>query len=316
MSPTFRPFLKINNFVHWSCLFDLITNNNIEVTLIKVKAHSNNSFNNKVDAMAKAALNHQFLQINTIAAPKGYYTYNNQPILTPIRQFIKNIFRHKQLQQFITLYVFNKYTTVFQPNWFATSFCLNDNIAASHTIYIASTIRMKKFQRLLEMLPTIEVLKIRHPTLYSPSSLCPQCDTTDEDFYHIWTCPMVDYEMKILIQRVKDHLKFITNAQTTDIENLNWWSLSSSFSFVVLIKGIIPISLFKLIHNNIPHMPTALAACSSLMHFIFEETQRFWVDRCILQSNIEKAANINLDMKKQQFNSSGFDLPFGYHNPF
>ena len=122
---------------------------------------------------------------------------------------------------------------------------------------------------------------------------------------------MVDYEMKLLIQYVKDFLKFITNARISDIESLNWWNLSTSCSFVVLIKGIIPTSLFKLIHNNIPHMPTALATCSSLMHFIFEESQRFWVERCILQSNIERAANINIDNKKENFASTGFDLPLG-----
>jgi hypothetical protein len=120
---------------------------------------------------------------------------------------------------------------------------------------------------------------------------------------------MVDYQMKLLIQRVKDYLKVITNAQSIDIDSLNWWNLSTSFSFVVLIKGIVPTTLFDLIHNNLPHMPTALAACSSLMHFIFEESQSFWNERCTRQSAIEKAANINLKDKKDNFASSGFDLP-------
>ncbi|CAG8649714.1 7912_t:CDS:1, partial [Funneliformis caledonium] len=55
-SLTFRPFLKINNFMHWSCLFELITTNNLNVSLIKVKAHADSFFNNKVNALAKAAL--------------------------------------------------------------------------------------------------------------------------------------------------------------------------------------------------------------------------------------------------------------------
>ena len=310
-SPTFRPFLKINNFVHWSCLFEIITMHNLDVNLIKVKAHSNNLLNNKVDAMAKDALTHPVLQINMTDAPQSFCRYNNQPVLLPIRQLVKDIFRHKHLQHILSLHVFSRYQPFFKINWIATSFCLSDNVATNHTSYVASATRMKKFQRLLEMLPTVEILKIRHPSLFSPSALCPQCEAADEDFLHIWTCPMVDYQMKLLIQRVKDLLKDITNAQSTDIDNLNWWDLSTSFSFVVLIKGIVPTTLFDLIHTNLSHMPTALAACSTLMHFIFEESQRFWIERCSRQSAIEKAANINLKNKKDNFTSSGFDLPHG-----
>ncbi|CAG8774686.1 6607_t:CDS:1, partial [Funneliformis caledonium] len=54
-------------------------------------------------------------------------------------QFVKDIYRHKYLQQFITLNVVNKYLSIFQPNWFVTAFCLNDNVATNHTTYIAST---------------------------------------------------------------------------------------------------------------------------------------------------------------------------------
>ena len=259
--------------------------------------------------MAKAALILPILQFDTTAAPQSSFNYCNQPVLLPIRQLVKDIFRHKHLQQILTLHVNNKYQPFFKINWYATSFCLSDNVATNHTSYVASTTRMKKYQRLLEMLPTIEILKIRHPSLFPPSALCPRCEAADEDFLHIWTCPMIDHQMKLLIQRVKDYLQGITNAHSIDIDNLNWWNLSTSFSFVVLIKGIVPTTLFDLIHSSLPHMPIALAACSSLMHFIYEESQRFWIERCTRQSAIEKAANITPKDKKDNFTSSGFDLP-------
>jgi ribonuclease HI len=96
-APTFRPLLKINNLVHWSCLFDLISTRNLDVKLIKVKAHSNNLLNNKVDAMAKAALSLPIMQLLTNAAPQCFFKYHNQPVLIPTRQFVKEIFRHKHL---------------------------------------------------------------------------------------------------------------------------------------------------------------------------------------------------------------------------
>ncbi|CAG8609074.1 5506_t:CDS:2 [Funneliformis caledonium] len=74
-------------------------------------------------------------------------------------------------------------------NWYATSFCINDNIASAYTSYEASTVQKKKIQRLLEMLPTMEILKIRYPNIYDPTWLCFRCDCADETYSHIWECP-------------------------------------------------------------------------------------------------------------------------------
>ena len=71
-SPTYLPFLKINNFVHWSCLFEVISFNNLEVSLIKVKAHSDNLFNNKVDALARNYASTSTLLLNTTNASKCF----------------------------------------------------------------------------------------------------------------------------------------------------------------------------------------------------------------------------------------------------
>ncbi|CAG8723539.1 10156_t:CDS:1, partial [Funneliformis caledonium] len=115
-SPSFRPFLKINNSVFWSCLFEVISEHNLDVYLIKIKAHSNNLLNNKVDAIAKDALILPALQLNLTAAPQSFANCKNQPILIPIRHIVKEIFWHKHLQQILSLHVVNKYHLFFRIN--------------------------------------------------------------------------------------------------------------------------------------------------------------------------------------------------------
>ncbi|CAG8742007.1 2833_t:CDS:1, partial [Funneliformis caledonium] len=51
-------------------------------------------------------------------------------------------------------------------NWTATSFYINDNVAATHISYEALVVRKKKIQRLLEMLSTIKILKKSHPDIF------------------------------------------------------------------------------------------------------------------------------------------------------
>jgi hypothetical protein len=121
---------------------------------------------------------------------------------------------------------------------------------------------------------------------------------------------MVHHEMMSIIQRSKNFLKFITNAQDFEIERLDCWILSdyNTASFLILIKGIVPSYLFNFIHKFFPTMTLALAACSSFMHFVFEETQTIWTDRCDIQSNFEKAANISLANKKENFVSLGYNF--------
>ena len=70
------------------------------------------------------------------------------------------------------------------------------------------------------MLLTLEILKQRYPSLYPFHLLCSQYEVADEYFYHIWMYFTVNYEMKHIIQQLKDYLKFVTDAIDFKIEQL------------------------------------------------------------------------------------------------
>src|SRR5205823_12946561 len=46
--------IKLNNFSIWKFIFGLIANNHLSLTLHKVNAHSNDTYNDRADALAKA----------------------------------------------------------------------------------------------------------------------------------------------------------------------------------------------------------------------------------------------------------------------
>ena len=165
------------------------------------------------------------------------------------------------------------------------------------------------------MLPTLEILKLRHPSIYDPSLLCLRCDAADENFYHIWMCPTVNHEMKKIIQQSKIYLKDITYAHDHEIDQLNVWLLDTynTSEFFVLIRGIVPVPLFKFFQKKFSSQSLALAACSSFMHLIFELTQNVWRDCCQHVHNFEQSSNITLASKTANFVTSGYDLS---SNPF
>ena len=236
--------------------------------------------------------------------------YEQLPITLPVRQFLKEYFRSRAMSDLTSYNVIYKHASIL-IHWPATTFALRDNLNPSTTSYIASSLRKHKYQRLLEMLPTLEVLKKRHSTLYESTLLCPRCSLDDETFYHIWLCSSVYYEMKDIILLSKEHLMSLTNStDLTEIDRLPCWILSQyNFqSFITLIKGIVPIYLFKFINSKLQSHSLTYAACSDFMHFVYEKTQCIWNDRCQIQKDIEASSGITFTHKKEEFVSSGFIL--------
>ena len=68
-------------------------------------------------------------------------------------------------EHFQHLHLIKKYQQ-FPINWLATTFYINYNIACAHISYKALAIKKKKIQRMLEILPIIKILKIRHLNIF------------------------------------------------------------------------------------------------------------------------------------------------------
>ncbi|CAI2202080.1 4146_t:CDS:1, partial [Funneliformis geosporum] len=146
-----------------------------------------------------------------------------------------------------------------------------------------SELKKKKIQRILEMLPSLDVLQLRHPEIYDLSWLCIRCNIMHEDFNHIWTCASVYQDMLNIINLLKFYLKEITQVDnfTPLLDHLFVWPppLFSSFSFVDIIKGVVPSELYSFINSQFTSNESTMAAVSDVMHFVFTHTQKIWTDR-------------------------------------
>jgi hypothetical protein len=122
---------------------------------------------------------------------------------------------------------------------------------------------------------------------------------------------MVYQQLCVIIENSKQHLSQITQCNDIElIDQLNIWSLSvqTSFSFIDLIKGIVPTKLFKFINSSLTVRVDALAATSNFMHYIFEHTQVIWRDRCVQFKDFEESLEITESLKHLHINASGYNL--------
>ena len=156
----------------------------------------------------------------------------------------------------------------------------------------------------------MEILITCHPLLFDSTSLCIRCQSETEDFNHIWTCPMILHLTSSIIIKSKALLIELLeyNYDTPSIDQMQIWSttVNSQFSFVDLIKGIVPSCLSELINSSISPRANANAILSHFMHFIFEQSQEIWKERCSLQNNFEKSNDITDQLKRSLTEDSGY----------
>src|SRR3954463_447469 len=108
-SPSIRPLLKINNYPLWFSLFEVIDEQNLSLILHKVKGHSGDLYNEKVDQLAKNCLDSAALTFSLSNLKQYYYRYNGMCITVPIRPFIKDITQSIIYNKFQQLPVINKH---------------------------------------------------------------------------------------------------------------------------------------------------------------------------------------------------------------
>src|SRR6185437_14298723 len=114
-------FFKETNNVLWAILRSITTKNNITLSFVKVKAHSNDQFNNKVDEMAKAATLAPRLTFKTSQFDHiNYFSrWKNLNIEDHLRHFITMISRNKGFETWINLYRNTKYRNL-EVDWVST----------------------------------------------------------------------------------------------------------------------------------------------------------------------------------------------------
>ena len=132
---------------------------------------------------------------------------------------------------------------------------------------------------------------------------------------------MVLHKMHALINNAKLLLGNILQSDHSSqlIKQLDIWSLfpasPSQFIFIDLIKGIIPYNLMHLFNKTFVSQNENFAAVSNFMHFIFEQSQVIWKERCSELKTFELSHDITDDLKRSLTESSGYSFPT-YHTSY
>jgi len=315
-SPSLNPIFKISHYPLWFFLFNLINSQHITLNFIKVKAHADDPLNNQVDQLAKLDEPKCLIKSSTFNNVIIPYFYD-MPILLPTRSFIKELLRSQRFNNVIQLPHFAKYQSL-NVDWNNTFRFINDNEAQSVTSFQASFTKKQRIKFLLEMLPVLEILKIRSPNLYQQNWTCCKCQIEFEDFNHIWTCILSHHSLCAIIETIKfeltQQLQALntcnnTNALLQELFAASFWNPSydpNNFCFIDLIKGIVPRYLFDSIQNITHNTMITTSLLSNIFYLIFTSASNIWTQRCDSFNKAEKLANITSHDKKHNWISNGF----------
>ena len=250
---------------------------------------------------------------NNIVIPYFY----DLPILLPTRSFLKELLRSQRFNNVLQLPHFTKYQSL-NVDWNNTFLFINDNEARSATSFQASYTKKQRLKFLLEMLPVLEILKIRSPNLYQQNWTCCRCHIEFEDFNHIWSCILSHQSLRAIIDTIKSDLTQQlqslndcnnTKALLQELLAASFWNPSydpNNFCFIDLIKGIVPTYLVDSIQNITHNTMITTSLLSNIFYLIFTSASNIWMQRCDSFNKAEKLANITSLDKKHNWISNGF----------
>jgi ribonuclease HI len=312
-----RYIFKEANNILWICLREIISLMNLKVSFHKIKAHSGNYSHDQVDSMVKSAhhdnnlltLSLNFHSFDTISAlPR----WQGLPIECHLRHFISNLSRNTGFESWLSLYRNFKYHEV-PIDWEATFFALSSDESSAETSFTASSKKKSKLKFLIEEIPTVEHIKKRRPDLYN-DWMCPRCSTSKETFDHVWTCSHSrDHLIALAFELRSFLLDLITEycpprrSSSIPLLNINigsLWTVVSdhhTFTFIVFIKGIIPLSLSKRLDGLFLNRSTTLTVLSKFLDKVHSTVKNeIWLPRCERQIDLEISHNITSRSKRKR----------------
>ncbi|GBC00567.1 hypothetical protein RclHR1_00390021 [Rhizophagus clarus] len=263
-----RRIMKLNNFSLWILIHCLIKTKSLRVDMLKVKAHSGHSQNDRADHLAKDACSIPpiFLAISH---------YSQAPIMVPTLAnygpIDKNI--RKYLQRITNLHTFEKLlrTKALSPLFGPTSDQFDkidweltkDWIARSCDGSICSAVNDRhtgfKIKNLGHILPTVDKQRLYYPKFYPDLPIiCILCNSAAASNTHWGLCHqhhanrLTDYKdcLSVLIEALETH-KEIATAPSAQIavstSLLGCFDLEHNTSFYILLYNAVPNSLSDLI---------------------------------------------------------------------
>jgi ribonuclease HI len=324
-----RKTLKENNFILWSITQYIIKKLKLKIKFTKVKAHSGIEYNELADMLAKEGCENEIISFNYEGIKKIKYTlsFENKVIEKSCRTFIKEYIAAKGFHEWLSNNRNKKYKTLNlskEISWEATTRIQKNPGKNNITNYEQSKIKSFLIKNLMEELPTIEKLKIRHPDLYKTWNCC-LCNEKKETYNHVWLCKNQKELMQKIIKETQEHFNKEINGtiiikdnkinnepnkknrwQVEEIENL--WILEENknkITFIDLIKGIIPQNLKDYIAKITKSDKKTLSIICDIMHNMLEKIYKeIWLKRCEITVKKEQEKKIFGKRKKKEKNTT------------
>ncbi|GES75862.1 ribonuclease H-like domain-containing protein [Rhizophagus clarus] len=298
-----RDFFKFfNNNIIWNNIHHLIHFKNLSIRFKKVKAHTDNAFNNHIDFLCKQThsdslpmliIKNNFFN-NLLYLP----CWDNFLIERRLRTFIKYYNNCDNFLTFLSLPQNRKYVDI--VDWKLTFNVFNNNGNISSTDFNQHKKKLFEYNMLVEQPPVLEKTKKQFYSLYS-DAMCLLCHEELETFSHIWNCSYHDNFILRIYNKFKNYiLDFILIQQSNiDIINLSvefdalgfYTNLQSrlldQFTFIDILKGFVPFVLCDFLNFHLSHSQL-IELLLRTYDDIYDDCALLWQDRCTGFSYLKK----------------------------
>jgi hypothetical protein len=313
---------------------EIIKDKGLKVTLIKVKAYSNNIYNDMANELATQGLNTEPINIdikahaiNSLLLP----IWNSMGIIdTNPRKWIKKIIQARIFNNFIFNMDFNTLRNIFSNidiNWEYTSLWTKHNnkeeeeiTSFKHTRNCSYKIKSISYQLL-----TGDIQSRNYPSLYKDFTpiLCPNCQEEIDNNFHIGKC----YKTKLDINQTFKEAKTLLISLLNDLDdtsnflvkdsidtlkcleeiNLDATQIPDSHHIYLWAHNIIPNELILFLHSHIKTSQIVRTVLWKFLDIFMKNIRKItWLKRCDLMKQWEKNNNITTKDKKtykQRYNN-------------
>jgi ribonuclease HI/exonuclease III len=210
---TTRRFAKLNNHLLWHFIKRLLNLLHLQVTLIKVKAHSGDILNDTADRLAKEGLNNQ----NTFTMNPDSSNLLNCSIIWDTnlaidknpRKAVKKIIQNLHFESHLAhtnLSSIRKAHLKDEINWLWTQLWMKYNPYNRPTSLSLRNRYSWNVKISTYNLPTLDILQRNYPSIIKNKTQCLLCDSTIELNEHLWKC---EFSLRVLYKIFSKHREIL-----------------------------------------------------------------------------------------------------------
>ena len=171
----------------WHTLLNLIKSYSLIINFHKVTAHSDNTFNNLADSLAKNANSIYYLKFkhNNLYNPSYFLQLNGINVESPTRHIIKNICNAYNIAMWSSQNRMNQIISISnQINWNSTWMYLNNNHKRTYnyTNFQLSHSKSFRIKNILNSLPTLHNMHYLYSHIYN-SINCISCNSHEQNIH-------------------------------------------------------------------------------------------------------------------------------------